>query len=60
MFTLGDCLFRAAKLTKNVDPNKYGYRGVVLNLMYPYNFHCRLMNVVKMFWCRQYFINTYL
>ena len=26
-FTLGDCLFGTAKLTKNPDPNKYGYSG---------------------------------
>ena len=26
-FTLGNCLFGATKLTKNVDPDKYGYRG---------------------------------
>ena len=24
-FTLGNCLFGAAKLTKNVDPDKYRY-----------------------------------
>lgn len=26
-FTLGDYLFGAKKLTKNVDPYKYGYSG---------------------------------
>ena len=26
-FTLGNCLFRTVKLTKNVDPDKYGYSG---------------------------------
>ena len=26
-FTLGNCLFEAAKLTKNADPDKYGYNG---------------------------------
>lgn len=26
-FALGNCLFGAAKLTKNVDPNKYSYSG---------------------------------
>ena len=25
-FTLGNCLFGAVKLTKNADPNKYGYQ----------------------------------
>ena len=27
VITLGDCLFRAAKLTKNNDPDKYSYSG---------------------------------
>ena len=26
-FTLGNCLFRAVKLTKNADPDKYKYIG---------------------------------
>ena len=26
-FTLGICLFEAAKLTKNLDPDKYKYSG---------------------------------
>ena len=26
-FTLGNCLFGAVKLTKNADPDKYGYTG---------------------------------
>ena len=26
-FTLGDCMFGAVKLTKNADPDKYGYSG---------------------------------
>ena len=26
-FTLGDCLFKAVKLTKNADSDKYGYIG---------------------------------
>ena len=26
-FILGNCLFRTVKLTKNVDPDKYGYSG---------------------------------
>lgn len=27
---LGDCLFRAVKLTKNADPNKYEYSNYVI------------------------------
>ena len=26
-YTLGDCLFRAAKITQNADSNKYAYSG---------------------------------
>ena len=26
-FTLGNCLFKSAKLTKNADPDKYKYSG---------------------------------
>ena len=26
-FTLGHCLFGAVELTKNADPDKYGYNG---------------------------------
>ena len=26
-FTLSDCLFAAAKLTKKTNPDKYGYSG---------------------------------
>ena len=26
-FTLDNCLFKAVKLTKNADPDKYGYNG---------------------------------
>ena len=26
-FTLGNCLFGTVKLTKNADPDKYGYSG---------------------------------
>ena len=29
-FTLKDCLFRPAKLTKNVDPDKYKYNGYII------------------------------
>ena len=32
-FTLGGCLFGGVKLTKNVDPDKYSYRVMVLDLI---------------------------
>ena len=31
-FTLGNCLFRVAKLTKNADPDKYRYSGYGIGL----------------------------
>ena len=31
-FTLGDCLFGVLKLTRNVDPGKYGYSILPLDL----------------------------
>ena len=49
-FTLGDCLFRAVKLTKNADLDKYGYSGLVLDLMDGHFFHCQMVNGV---WCRK-------
>ena len=34
MFILGDCLFGAVKLTKNADPDKYGYSGYRVNIRF--------------------------
>ena len=31
-FTLKDCLFGAVKITKNADPDKYGYSGYDIGL----------------------------
>ena len=33
-YALGDCLFRAAKLTQNADSNKYAYSGYDIALIH--------------------------
>ena len=48
-FTLSDCLFGAAKLTKNGNPYKYsGIVVMILDLMHVYNFYYQMVNSVKM------------
>ena len=47
-FTLKDCLFRAVKLTRNADPDKYSYSDMVLDLILVHVFHVQVLNGVKM------------
>ena len=46
-FTLGNGLFGAAKLTKNVDPDKYGYISLVLDSIQVLNFHYQTVAGVR-------------
>ena len=46
-FILGDGLFRTVKLTKNADPDKYGYSGNVLDLMHVHTFCYQMASEVK-------------
>ena len=39
--TLGNCLFGAAKLTKNAHPDKYGYSGYGTGLDACFQFSCQ-------------------
>ena len=47
-FIVGDCFFVAVKLTKNSDLDKHGYNGFDMRFDLCSNFHCQLMNRVKM------------
>ena len=38
-FTIGEFQFEARKLTKNADPDKYGYSGYRIGLMHVHDFH---------------------
>ena len=45
-YALGHCLLGVMKLTKNVNPDKYR-EVMVLNLIHVHNFHCQLVNGLK-------------
>ena len=47
-FTLDNCLVGAMKLTKSVNPDKYGYNGYGLDLKHVQNIHGGVVNGVKM------------
>ena len=47
-FTLKDCLFGGAKLTKNADPNKYVCTGTGIRSICVQNFHYLMVVWVKM------------
>ena len=38
IFTLKYCLYRAVKLTKNTDPDKYSHSGYILNSIHVHFF----------------------
>ena len=47
-FTLKNCLFRAVKLTKNADPDKYSYSGYGMDLILVHFFQFQILIGVKM------------
>ena len=47
-FMLANCLFGALKLTKNTDPDKYGYSGSGIGFDAVYHFYCQVVSGVKM------------
>ena len=46
--TLKNCLFGAAKLTKNTDPDKYPYSGYGIGLNLVHFFHFQILIGLKM------------
>ena len=51
-FTLKNCLFGSAKLTKNADPDKYKYRGcdIGLDSLLQFSFTDGSMEKMSYFW----------